>query len=209
VQAVRVIAGQQRGRRLRVPRGRRVRPTLARAKASLFDILASRGLVEGARILDLFAGSGALGIEALSRGAESVVFVEQDRGAARVLRGNVAASGFGARASVMVQSCAQALPRLERRGDVFDGVFVDPPYKTSWADRMMRELGAGDLLRQGGWVIVHHRHGDAPAAAYETLIQSLSRRIGDAVMVLYEREDDSWRGDCLHVLNGEILEEPQ
>jgi len=206
---VRVIAGQQRGHRLRVPRGRRVRPTLARAKASLFDILASRGLVEGARILDLFAGSGALGIEALSRGAESVVFVEQDRFTARVLRGNVAASRYEARASVMVQSCAQVLRQLRRRGEVFDGVFVDPPYGTSWADRMLRELAAGTLLRRGGWVIVHHRHGEAPELAYEALVASQRRRTGGAVIVLYDREDDNQGVDCLDGLGGEMPERPR
>lgn len=206
---MRVIAGQQGGRRLRVPRGQRVRPTLARAKASLFDILTSRGLVEGARILDLFAGSGALGIEALSRGAESVVFVEQDRGVARVLRGNVAASGLQARASVIVQSCAQAIPRLKRGGDVFDGVFVDPPYGTAWAERMLRALGAGILVCPGGWVVLHHRYGDGPTRTYEPLVVAQRRRIGDAVIVLYQRKADSKNVDSHDVLNGEKSDKSQ
>jgi len=181
---------------------------LARARASLFDILTSRGLVEGARILDLFAGSGALGIEALSRGAESVVFIERDRTAARVLRANVAASGFGERAAVMVQSSARALPFLARRGDVFDGAFIDPPYGTLWADRTLRELGLGELLREGGWVAVHHRRGEAPASIYATLVAFHQRRIGDAVMVLYRRGGHGQSG-FFKVRNGAIAEKLQ
>jgi 16S rRNA (guanine(966)-N(2))-methyltransferase RsmD len=165
-----------------------VRPTFARAKASLFDILTSRGLVEGARILDLFAGSGALGIEALSRGAESVLFVERDHVAARVLRANVAAHGFEARSSLMVRSVAHALPQLARRGDPFDGVFVDPPYSTRWVDLTLRRLEVGRLVREGGWVVIHHRRGDDPASAYGALVASVRRRVGDAVLVLYRRE---------------------
>ena len=128
---MRVIAGERRGRRLLVPPGLSVRPPLARVKTSLFDILASRGLVDGAQILDLFAGSGALGIEALSRGAESVVFVERDHTALRVLEENLAANRFETRSSIVPESCSVVLPRLARRAGAFDGVFVDPPYDSS------------------------------------------------------------------------------
>lgn len=182
---MRVIAGQERGRRLRVPRGQRVRPALARVKASLFDILASRGLVQGERILDLFAGSGSLGIEALSRGAAHVVFVERDRVAARVLRGNVAVGSSVGRCTVLIQSVDSALRDLVRRGEIFDGAFVDPPYETSWVDRTLRELDGGGVVREGGWVAVHHRHGDDPADAYGRLVATVRRRIGNAGVVLY------------------------
>jgi len=178
-------------------------------RASLFDILENRRLLEGARILDLFAGSGALGIEALSRGAESVVFVEQDRHTARVLRGNLAGIGLEDRSLVMVQSCAQVLTRLARRHDSFDGVFVDPPYGTSWADRILRQLGSGPVLNPGGWVVVHHRQGEGPADRYEALVVSQRRRIADAVTVLYQRGSEWKGGDRCPVGNGEMLENPQ
>jgi 16S rRNA (guanine966-N2)-methyltransferase len=196
---VRVIAGERRGKRLRVPRGRRVRPTLARAKTSLFDILTSRGLVEQARVLDLFAGSGALGIEALSRGAESVVFVEQDAATAHVLMANVADSGFTGQSTVMIRSSAHAIPRLARESgtpetaEKFDGVFVDPPYGTPWADRTLRQLAAHELLADDGWVVVHHRHGEGPEPSYPPLVATVRRRIGDSVMVLYRREEPGGR----------------
>jgi 16S rRNA (guanine966-N2)-methyltransferase len=184
---VRVIAGDQRGRRLRVPRGLRVRPALARVKASLFDILTSRGLVEAEHILDLFAGSGALGIEALSRGAAAVVFVEQDRAVARTLRANVITAGGESRSQILVQPVSQAMTRLVRQNATFDGVFVDPPYGTPWAAAMLRRLGAADLVRADGWVAVHHRRGEEPGASYGPLVATLRRCVGDAGLVVYRR----------------------
>lgn len=185
---MRVIAGRQRGRRLRVPRGLRVRPTLARVKTSLFDILTCRGLVEEVRILDLFAGSGSLGIEALSRGAASVVFVEQERSVAHVLQSNVKASGFEDRSVVAVESCLTAIPRLARRGECFGGIFVDPPYGTGWVDRTLEEVTKWGLLRSDGWVVVHHRRGEDPAAEHPPLTPTVRRRIGDAIVVVYRHE---------------------
>ena len=184
---MRVIAGEQRGRKLRVPRGHRVRPALARVKASLFDILVSRGHIQGERILDVFAGSGSLGIEALSRGAESMVFVEQDRVAVRALRANVAAGRFQAPTSVMVESAGPALLRLERSHACFDGAFLDPPYASSWAPRLLDYLGGTALIREDGWVAVHHRRGEEPAGSYGCLIAEISRRIGDAGLTIYWR----------------------
>jgi 16S rRNA (guanine(966)-N(2))-methyltransferase RsmD len=165
-----------------------VRPTLGRVKTSLFDILASRGLVEEVRILDLFAGSGSLGIEALSRGAASVVFVEQERSVASVLQSNVKASGFEDRSLVAVESCLTAIPRLARRGESFGGIFVDPPYGTGWIDRTLEEVTKWGVSRVGGWVVVHHRRGEGPATEHPPLTPTLRRRIGDAIVVVYRHE---------------------
>jgi 16S rRNA (guanine966-N2)-methyltransferase len=117
---VRVVAGEFKGRRLYAPRGARTRPTADRVREALFSML---GEVSGARVLDLYAGSGALGIEALSRGAESAVFVERDREALAALRRNLEA--VGADAEVKRQDAARFLARPE---GTFDLVFCDPPY---------------------------------------------------------------------------------
>jgi 16S rRNA (guanine966-N2)-methyltransferase len=117
---VRVVAGAFKGRRLHAPRGHRTRPTADRVREALFSIL---GPVEGLRVLDLYAGSGALGIEALSRGAGSALFVERDRGALAALRRNLDA--VGADAEVRSQD---VLGFLARADGVFDLVFCDPPY---------------------------------------------------------------------------------
>jgi 16S rRNA (guanine966-N2)-methyltransferase len=117
---VRVVAGEFKGRRLRAPRGSRTRPTADRVREALFSML---GDVSGARVLDLYAGSGALGIEALSRGAESAVFVERDHAALAALARNLEA--VGAKAEVRRQDVARFLARPEGS---FDLVFCDPPY---------------------------------------------------------------------------------
>jgi 16S rRNA (guanine966-N2)-methyltransferase len=120
---VRVVAGEFRGRRLAAPRGMRTRPTADRVREALFSML---GDVSGARVLDLYAGSGALGIEALSRGAESAVFVERDTRAAAVIERNLASLGLQER--VVRQD---AVRFLARREDTFDLVFCDPPYDSA------------------------------------------------------------------------------
>jgi len=117
---VRVVAGEFKGRRLYAPRGSRTRPTADRVREALFSML---GDVSGARVLDLYAGSGALGIEALSRGAESAVFVERDAKALDALRRNLDATG--ARGAVRREDVARFLSRPE---GTFDLVFADPPY---------------------------------------------------------------------------------
>ena len=117
---MRVVAGEFKGRRLQAPRGRRTRPTADRVREALFSML---GDVSGARVLDLYAGSGALGIEALSRGAESAVFVERDQQALAAMRRNLEA--VGAEADVRRQDVSRFLARTE---GTFDLVFCDPPY---------------------------------------------------------------------------------
>jgi 16S rRNA (guanine966-N2)-methyltransferase len=118
---VRVVAGEFRGRRLSAPRGASTRPTADRVREALFSIL---GEVSGARVLDLYAGSGALGIEALSRGAASALFVERDPRAVAAIRANLEATG----ASEATVRRADALRELARGGGPYDLVFLDPPY---------------------------------------------------------------------------------
>ena len=124
---MRVVAGEYRGRRLKVPSGVRTRPTADRVREALFSIL---GDVEDLRVADLFAGSGALGIEALSRGAEHATFVEQDRGAAGVVRFNLAALGVVEGFEVFEWDVSTWL-RTVGGSLAFDLVFVDPPYSSA------------------------------------------------------------------------------
>jgi 16S rRNA (guanine(966)-N(2))-methyltransferase RsmD len=126
---MRVIAGQLGGRRLRAPSGRVTRPTSDRVREALFSMLAE---LDGAAALDLFAGSGALGIEALSRGAASAVFVERDGGALRALRENLASLDLAAPvAQVRRAEAASALQSARRRRETYDLIFIDPPYDTA------------------------------------------------------------------------------
>ena len=124
---MRIIAGSARGRRLRAPRTYSVRPTADRVKESLFNVLGPA--VEGARVLDLFAGSGNLGLEALSRGAREAVFVERAGAAADVIRANLELCGLRGKGRVLRRTVVRALVGLHRDGEEFDLVFMDPPYR--------------------------------------------------------------------------------
>lgn len=122
---MRVIAGTHRGRRLKAPRGRGTRPTADRVREAVFSAI---GPVGGADVLDLFAGSGAMGIEALSRGARAATFVERDPQAAAVIRSNLGMLGLEPESRVLVEDWRSALVREARRGARYDLCVVDPPY---------------------------------------------------------------------------------
>ncbi|MGH9390962.1 MAG: 16S rRNA (guanine(966)-N(2))-methyltransferase RsmD, partial [Vicinamibacteria bacterium] len=129
---MRIIAGEAKGRNLAALRGLRTRPTAARVREALFDLLGDR--IRGASMIDLFAGTGGVGIEALSRGARRVVFVEKDAGALRVLRKNIDLCRFSERAELLAGDVRSALRKLSRASEPFDFLFVDPPYGRSVGD---------------------------------------------------------------------------
>ncbi|HSQ37401.1 MAG TPA: 16S rRNA (guanine(966)-N(2))-methyltransferase RsmD [Acidimicrobiia bacterium] len=150
---MRVIAGIAKGRRLLAPRGEGTRPMMDRAREGLFSSLG--GTVAGARVLDLYAGTGSLGLEALSRGAADAVFVERGRAALAALRANVAAVGLGGEVVA-----GDVDTYLERAAGPFDLVFVDPPYARPLAS-VERALGRlVRLLAAGGTVVLHRRAGE-------------------------------------------------
>jgi 16S rRNA (guanine966-N2)-methyltransferase len=141
----RIIAGTARGRQLRAPEGRDTRPTSDRVREALFSRLQHQGWLDGTRVLDLYAGSGALGLEAVSRGAAAAVLVEHDAATARMVRANVAATGL-AGVQVVADRVERALTRPP--GEPFDLVFLDPPYAVA-DDVVVRAL---TLLVDGGWL---------------------------------------------------------
>ena len=156
---LRIIAGSLRGRRFSVPRGLRVRPTPERAREGLFSILGER--VPGARLLDAYGGSGALGLEALSRGAGEVVFVEVDRRVAEVLRENVAALSLERRCRVFVADAVDALRDRLVRGP-FELILADPPYRTPQAERFAAAAAAPGWLTPGGLLVIERQTGEPP-----------------------------------------------
>jgi len=186
--ALRVIAGAARGRRLVAPAGLATRPTSGLVRGALFNMLQHRGWLEAATILDLFAGSGSLGIEALSRGASRVMFVDEAQAAQRVLRQNLAASGLGDRAEVLGTSVPQALRRLAARGVVVDGVFADPPYDRGWVGRTLALLAPSPVLAPAGWIALHHTVSE-PLEATPGFRVVATRRHGRAHIVLLTREE--------------------
>jgi 16S rRNA (guanine966-N2)-methyltransferase len=181
---MRVIAGEAKGRRLQVPRGRAVRPSGAKWRESAFGIVEHRMPIAGARVLDLYAGSGALGIEALSRGARSVVAVEQDRATARILADNAAACGLAERLELLVEPVRGALRRLS--GREFDLVLLDPPYESGEVDAVLADLSERGLVALDGLVVVEHGRRDVVTAP-PSLPVELERRYGDSLLTLLRR----------------------
>jgi 16S rRNA (guanine(966)-N(2))-methyltransferase RsmD len=182
---MRVIAGSFRSRTLQAPAGLATRPTSDRLRETLFNVLAPR--IQGAAFLDLYAGSGAVGIEALSRGAASVVFVEQAAAAIRVLRTNLERLGLKEGYRIVAGSVGGYLRDV--RGDPrFDAVFLDPPYDALSEYVATLELLGGRLTATGGaLVIAEHRRKDVLEDRYGQLHRTRLLKQGDAALSFYAR----------------------
>lgn len=148
---MRVIAGKARSLKLMTPPGMDTRPTTDRTKETLFNILQPE--IGGARFLDLFSGSGAIGIEALSRGAAFAVFVEKDRAAAECIRKNLAFTKLGDNGQILRKDVGAALKSLEK-GEPFDLIFMDPPYGRGLERQVLEYLAHSSLLAEEGTVVV-------------------------------------------------------
>lgn len=187
---LRVSGGALRGRRLRAPAGSGVRPTASRVREALFSILGQD--LTGDRVLDLFAGAGSLGIEAASRGAARVVFVEQSRDHARVLTENTGLLTGIADVVVRTRDARRAPQTLAAAGERFDLVLLDPPYGRGLAGEALAALDAvaDRLLRPGAVVVVETDGRDALPERVGTLLRSGPRRYGDTEIWLYTEPDE-------------------
>jgi 16S rRNA (guanine966-N2)-methyltransferase len=177
----RVIAGEAGGRRLAVPDGRDTRPTSDRAREGLFATIASMlGSLDGARVLDLYAGSGAVGLEALSRGAEHVLLVEHGARAARVIRENIEAIGLPG--AVLVADRVERVLARGPGGGRYDMVFADPPYAMPGEDvaAMLGALAGQGWLAPGALVIVERATRSGPVSWPDGFIADRARRYGEA-----------------------------
>ena len=180
---MRIIAGALKGRRLVTPRGDTTRPTADQVRIALMDTLAPR--LPAARVLDLFAGAGGVGLEALSRGAAHATFVERDARAVAALRANIDALCGGALARVRRGDVLRELVALYRAGERFDLVFLDPPYEAGMVETTLEALGGGGLLMSEGLVVVQHFTKRAPAATIGVLATFRTRRFGETTLTFY------------------------
>ena len=151
---MRVVAGECKGRKLSVLPGRDTRPTTDRVREALFSSLGDK--VVGARVLDLFAGTGALGIEALSRGAVFSIFVEKSKSAFNIVDKNVSGCGFSSKSRTVLGEALRTLSKLQVEGAQFDLVFLDPPYKSNLLAKVLTRLADSELLAERGTVIAEH-----------------------------------------------------
>jgi 16S rRNA (guanine966-N2)-methyltransferase len=183
---MRIIAGEARGRRLFAPAGDETRPTSDRVRESLFSILGGR--VAGAHVLDLFAGSGAMALEAISRGAASAVLCDSDRFAADVIARNIALVKAESRARLIRSDWRAALERL--RGHRFSLIFIDPPYRMAQVYlQAAQALYDGQLLAQDAVIVMEHA-ADSPIALPGGFCTYDERRYGDTAIALVRRDPD-------------------
>lgn len=179
---VRIIAGRFKGRALGSPRGRTTRPTSDRVREALFSIL---GDVEALPVLDLYAGSGALGLEALSRGALSATFVEEARAALVALRANLEELGVAEQATVIAADARAAIQRLAREGARFGLVLADPPYAAGGEMGTLAELLASGIVLDGGWIVLEHAARTTPPGGTPRLSLRFTRVYGDTALTFY------------------------
>ncbi len=185
---MRIIGGSLRGRRFEAPSGSLVRPTSDRVREAIFNILGPPP--SGTRVLDAFAGAGSLGMEALSRGASDVLFIDRARASLDCLRRNLNNLGVGQSARVQ-RGDALALVQRWQRGDGsasprrFRWVFLDPPYKGDSADRMLDLLGASDLLETDAVIVVEHDRRNPPGDEHGSLERTDRRKYGDTTVSFY------------------------
>jgi 16S rRNA (guanine966-N2)-methyltransferase len=155
---LRVIAGRARGRKLKTRRGTETRPTADRVKESLFNILAPH--LAGCYFLDIFAGNGGIGIEALSRGAALCVFIEKNLQCVKIIKENLSLTGFSGSARIIPCDAKAALLELAAKEDPFDLIFLDPPYHSTEISVVLEQVYRQSLLKPGGLLILEHHYND-------------------------------------------------
>jgi 16S rRNA (guanine966-N2)-methyltransferase len=185
---MRIIAGEFKGRRLAAVKGR-IRPTSDKVREAIFSILGP-AVVE-ARVLDLFAGTGALSLEALSRGAKDAVMVEEDGAALSVLRQNLEALGFQERVQVMAVPVSAALRKLAARETQFSLIFLDPPYRRGLALNTLDTLQDTGLLQPEARIVAEHSHREILPEQVGRLVLKQCRRYGDTQVAFYRVGENS------------------
>lgn len=182
---MRIIAGSAGGRRFKAPAGTATtRPTSDRVRESLFSIL---GDASALRVLDLFAGSGSLGLESISRGASEVVFCDQDHLALNTLKANLNELNMADNAEVVRSGAEALLGRFAKSARQFDWIFIDPPYASDLAKQCLFLLAESKILSDGGKVIVEHDRRHAPEEIIGCLQRTDTRRYGDTCVSIFER----------------------
>ena len=185
---MRIISGSARGRRLLSPKNSLIRPTADRVKESLFNIL--NVLIAGyenCRVLDIFAGTGNLGLEALSRGATSAFFIDSHKESVALVIKNLRMLGCEDKGRVIEREALAALRSLEKREVPFQLVFIDPPYRKGLAERVLEYLAASALIDENSLVIVEISSGELLPTEFDTLREFDRRVYGDTAIAFFRR----------------------
>lgn len=190
---MRISGGVAKGRRTATEKlpgskapGERLRPTSSKVREALFDIIRNR--LESAHFVDLYAGSGTVGLEALSRGAEQVVFVETDKLRTMMIQKNIESLGFSGNASIRRTDAEKFLEKAELENSGYDILFLDPPYRSEEIEKVLPLIGSSKILNDDGLVIVEHFIKKTLPRIAGRLILSKQYRYGDTMLTLYRRD---------------------
>ena len=179
---MRVISGKARGVQLKTPEGLTTRPTADRVKEALFSIIQFD--IPGARVLDLFGGTGQLGLEALSRGAVSAVFVDAGEPACRIIRENIKRTKMGSQATVVRSDYMTYLNRCNQQ---FDFIFLDPPYAEVFLENALKRITEIDILASGGIIVTERPTGKELPWEFEGYVRSKDYKYGNTLLTLYRK----------------------
>lgn len=183
---MRIIAGSAKGRQLKPPRGVETRPTADRVKETVFNVLGQ--WLEGETVLDLYAGVGGLGLEALSRGAVEATFVERDRHVMQALAENARSLGFGEATTTLLEPVDKAVRQLAKQGARFSLVFSDPPYADRAGAAVLEALESGGLVTPGGRAVLEHDRRETLPERVGAFARVDERRFGDTLVSFYARD---------------------
>jgi 16S rRNA (guanine(966)-N(2))-methyltransferase RsmD len=182
---VRIIGGEFRSRLIMMPKGVEIRPTQDKVRQAIFNLLAD---VSGKRVLELFAGSGAFGMEALSRGASYAAFVDNNLKCTETIRANLDSLRIDISYYDIIRANAMSvLPRLAKDENKFDLVFVDPPYYLGMAKKCLINIDSYDILAPNSLIVVEHFKKDSLEAEFKSIIPAKERRYGDTVITIFRK----------------------
>jgi 16S rRNA (guanine(966)-N(2))-methyltransferase RsmD len=198
---MRIIGGQLKSRKIDFPKTRATRPMTDRTKETLFNILGN--LVFGKPVLDLFAGSGSVGLEALSRGALHVTFVDEAPAATKVIERNLASLELGAKATLIQTEVHRAIDRLSKHGQKFSLIFVDPPFEKGYVKKTLMKLDQSDIVSPFAQVVVGHSRKEEIPESLQSLKLARTKRIGQACLSFLFRMDAT-HGETKGYISGEF-----
>lgn len=186
---MRIITGRARGLQLNTPKNFDVRPTADRVKESVFSIIGSK--IIGTQVLDLFAGTGNLGLESWSRGAEAITFIDQSNESLRLVQNNIAKCKAEKDCTVIKGNAVNIIERLYKQGKLFDFAFCDPPYNKGWIEKIVNALNTYPVLNHGGYLVVEravHEVVENLPAAFELV---RSEKYGETIVdfIYYNKEN--------------------
>jgi len=180
---MRIIAGRFKGLRLISPRSGGVRPTSDRVREALFSVLGRA--IEGSKVLDLFAGTGAFGFEALSRGARFAFFVDKDRQCTELLRRNAESLGIADKTEILNSDALAALKKPAKQNEKFEIVFLDPPYGSDWIEKVTFDPLFPEIISSGGLLVIETKFGNEPRTA-PCFEKEFSRKYGGTLIEIFE-----------------------